>query len=808
MGSSQLPEPEAPVGAQEYLASQPPARRVPDALAQIRERVIESGRRVIVLDDDPTGTQAVHDVPVLTTWSYSELRWALEQSSPTVYILTNSRSLEEDEAVFLNRQISLRLARAGADSGADFVLTSCSDSNLRGHYPAEPRALIETLETARRRKIDGIVVCPCFFEAGRVTIDDVQWVEQDGELVPAASTEFASDPAFGYSSSNLANWVEEKTDGEIPAGSVLRISLEDIRQGGPERIAEILQNARDAWPVVVNAAEYADLEIFILGLLAAEAAGKSFLYRTGPSFVRVRGGIPEKEPLGADELHRRGPGRGHGLVLVGSHVEQTTRQLREAQRLDGLHPIELSVPQLLDSGQRAEELDRVVSQINVILPAGDVVVHAGREVVGASENFSSLQIDEIVSVALVEVMRRVDRRLPLSFVVTKGGITTVRDVATKGLNVRRAEVAGQMMPGIISAWILPADSDYPGLPYIVFPGNVGGPDALSRVIEILREGSNTGEVRGANDGPAYGTHGTFARGSRLDAAETRFARVLQQAQERSRAVGAFTCYNLEELEAVIRAAETRRAPVIVLVSPTSFEASGGERLVRAFRGAADRASVEVLLQLDHVSDLRSIERAAACGIDAVMADGSRLPLEENIVLVRNAVSTVNVRDIGVEAELGRVEGDEDEVGETLGGEMTDPAEAESFARESGTACLAVAIGNVHGSYSGTPSLDWDRLREIQSRTSLPLSLHGASGLPDSDLRRAVSLGVCKVNVNTGLRAAYFDRLKRELDPASATLNLKRLGDAVTESVREVVEAKLSVFGWPGNAETNLRKGNP
>jgi ketose-bisphosphate aldolase len=426
--------------------------------------------------------------------------------------------------------------------------------------------------------------------------------------------------------------------------------------------------------------------------------------------------------------------------------------------------------------------------------------------VGASGNFSGLEVGGVVSDALVEVMRRVDRDLPLGFVVAKGGKTS-SDVATKGLNVRRAEVAGQMMPGIIPAWILPADSDYPGLPYVVFPGKAGGPDALARVIEILREVSSTKETWGAGNGPTYRTQGASARTGGVGG-QTRLASVLRQAQEQGRAVGAFTCYNLEELEAVVEAAETRRAPVIVLVSPTSFEASGGERLVRAFRGAADRASVEVLLQLDHVSDLRSIERAAACGIDAVMADGSRLPLEENMGLVRNAVSTVNGRDVGVEAELGRVEGDEDEIGEVLSGEMTDPAEAESFARQSGAVCLAVAIGNVHGSYSGNPSLDWDRLRKIRSRTSLPLSLHGASGLPDSDLRRAVSLGVCKVNVNTELRAVYFERLKREIDPASATFNLKRLGDAVTESVSEVVEAKLSVFGWPGNAETNLRKGNP
>lgn len=496
---TRLYEPDAPVAAEEYLASQPPALRMTDALKRIRDRVVQSGQRVVVLDDDPTGTQTVHDVPVLTAWSYSELRWTLEQPNPVVYVLTNSRSLDEPEAVALNEWLGRRLRCAAADSGSRFVVVSRSDSTLRGHYPAETGALERVLGAG----FDGVIVCPCFFEAGRVTVDDVQWVRQDDELVPAARTEFASDPAFGYSSSNLANWIEEKTGGRVPAGSVLRIGLVDIREGGPERVAELLQSARNAQPIVVNAAEYADLEVFVLGLLKAEAAGKSFLYRTGPSFVRVRGGIPEREPLRADELYRQGSGGGHGLVLIGSHVEQTTRQLREAEKLDGLRTVELSVPRLLNPERRDVELDRVVKLVNATLPSADVVVYTSREVVGASGILSGLGVGSAVSVALVEVMRCVDRRIPLSFVVAKGGITS-SDVASKGLGVRRTEVLGQMLPGIIPVWELPEESGYPGLPYVVFPGNVGGPDALVKVIEKLRMGLSPDETDEAPDDQGEG----------------------------------------------------------------------------------------------------------------------------------------------------------------------------------------------------------------------------------------------------------------------------------------------------------------
>jgi ketose-bisphosphate aldolase len=279
------------------------------------------------------------------------------------------------------------------------------------------------------------------------------------------------------------------------------------------------------------------------------------------------------------------------------------------------------------------------------------------------------------------------------------------------------------------------------------------------------------------------------------ATETRFGELLSRAQKTGRAVGAFTCYDLLGFEAVVRAAESYSAPVIVLVSPSSFRAEGGGRLVQAFGAAAKASSVEVLVQLDHVGDERLIERAADCGVEAVMADGSKLPFAENLAFAQSVVGLMRPRGVGVEAELGRVEGHEDEAGGTLSGVTTEPGEAEEFVKQSGVACLAVAVGNVHGHYSGAPELDWSRLEEVRGRISAPLSLHGASGLPEADLEQAVSLGVAKFNVNTELRTAYFRRLGEDLGVKAATVNLKGLGDGVVEAVQEVVEAKLSGFGW-------------
>ena len=467
--------------ARGYLSSQPPESRIPGALEEIRRRVEADGRRVAVLDDDPTGTQTVHGVPVLTTWSVEDLRWALGQPSPTFYVLTNSRSLPEDEAAAMNREISVNLAAASEATGTDFVVTSRGDSTLRGHFPAETDALAEGLGGG----IDGVILCPCYLEAGRLTADDTHWVRQGENLVPAGETEFARDASFGYAASDLRLWVEEKTAGRVPASEVASVGLRDIRVGGPSRVAEILRGVGGGLPVVANAASYADLEVLVLGLLDAEESGKRFLYRTGPSFVRARGGIPEKGTLGPEELYRRRPRRGHGLVLVGSHVEMTTRQLGEALKLDGVLAVELSVPLLLDDGEREEELRRVAAEVNAGLAEAEIVVYTSREVVGGGTGRTGFEVGRAVSDALVEVMRRVDREAPLAFVVAKGGITS-SDVGTRGLGVRRAEVAGQMLPGIVSVWVLPEETAFPGLPYVIFAGNVGGPDSLARVIQILR----------------------------------------------------------------------------------------------------------------------------------------------------------------------------------------------------------------------------------------------------------------------------------------------------------------------------------
>jgi tagatose 1,6-diphosphate aldolase GatY/KbaY len=275
-----------------------------------------------------------------------------------------------------------------------------------------------------------------------------------------------------------------------------------------------------------------------------------------------------------------------------------------------------------------------------------------------------------------------------------------------------------------------------------------------------------------------------------------FVDLLEQVK-RDGATGAFTCYDLEVAAAVLDTAARDDRAVIILVSPGSVRGERGEAFLAALLAYAERAPARSCVQVDHVEDLQLIERVLELGAGAVMADGSRLPLDENIALVRTAVGLAAGTGAAVEAELGRVEGDEDLALAAREGRLTDPHEAQRFVAESGAACLAVSIGNAHGRYSAPPSLDWERLEAIRAQVDVPLSLHGASGLPDASIRQAVGLGIAKVNVNTELREAYLRATAEALDGVRAAAAVGELHRAQTEAVARIVAAKLRLLRREG-----------
>jgi ketose-bisphosphate aldolase len=261
-----------------------------------------------------------------------------------------------------------------------------------------------------------------------------------------------------------------------------------------------------------------------------------------------------------------------------------------------------------------------------------------------------------------------------------------------------------------------------------------------------------------------------------------------------RAVGAFTAYDLETACAVLAAAERTERAVILLLSRAAFDSPRGAQLAEALTGAARTAEVEVCLQLDHVADMAVIERAGRQGFGAVMADGSKLDFERNIELVAEARRVLDGDGVELEGELGHLSGGEDVARAVTAGGLTDPAQVSDFVARTGVNCLAVSIGNVHGTYAEPPRLDWDRLAEIRRSTDVHLSLHGASGLSDADLSRAVELGITKVNVNLELRQAYIQATADALDSATEGYDMLELHDRQVAAVEAVAAGKLAILG--------------
>ena len=251
-----------------------------------------------------------------------------------------------------------------------------------------------------------------------------------------------------------------------------------------------LLQVADQQAIIVNAATYRDVDTFVWGLMQAEDRGKRFLFRTAASFVKSRGGVPDRGLLSSAELHSTAQKVGvGGLTIVGSYVQRTTEQLGEALRLDGVVGVELEVPRVLDAATRAREIKRVLASLEGELQEGtDVILFTSRELV-VPDCMSQLWAAQLVSRSLSEVLCRLSVRP--AYLVGKGGITS-SDLATDGLGVRKAWVLGQIVPGV-PVWRLGHESKYPGLPYVVFPGNVGGPEALGRAIQILRSDPLTNE---------------------------------------------------------------------------------------------------------------------------------------------------------------------------------------------------------------------------------------------------------------------------------------------------------------------------
>lgn len=430
-------------------------------------------RKVIVLDDDPTGVQTVNNISVYTDWTADSIAAGFAEKNSMFFILTNSRAFSADKTRAEHKKIAERICAAAKQFGRDFIIVSRSDSTLRGHYPLETQTLRETLEACGQR-VDGEILMPFFKEGGRFTIGNVHYVQEGDWLIPAGETEFARDKTFGYTNSNLAAYVAEKTAGTFAAESVTCISPDELRGGDVDKISARLENVRDFNKIVVNAVDYVDVEIFTLALLKSLVAGKNFLFRTAAAFTKVIGGVEDKNLLTRSELVDDSNTNG-GLIIVGSHVQKTTAQLDELRKLSNIAFIEFDVANL-------GAVDEIVRRAEENISRGlTTAIYTSRKVLDVGSAEKNLAASVNTSDALTSIVRKLNVRP--KFLIAKGGITSA-DVGTKGLGVKRAVVLGQAAAGV-PVWKIGAESKFPGMSYVIFPGNVGAVDTLKKIVETL-----------------------------------------------------------------------------------------------------------------------------------------------------------------------------------------------------------------------------------------------------------------------------------------------------------------------------------
>jgi len=432
--------------------------------------------KIIVLDDDPTGSQTVHSCLLLTRWDVATLQEALQDASPLFFVLTNTRGMSAEQASLVTREVCVNLKAALqqlAQQGHPInpLLVSRSDSTLRGHYPVETDVIAEELGP-----FDAHFLVPAFFEGGRITRDSVHYLMVDGKPVPVHETEFARDSVFGYKHSYLPDYVEEKTRGRIKAGEVERFLLADVRGDSLNRLLQLNGNVCCA----VDGETQADLNHFCDQLMQAAGEGKRYLFRSGASLLTALARLPA-QPVAATAMREYVRNGKAGAVIVGSHVKKTTQQLEQLLKMDKVVPIEVDVSQL--DARREAMLSEVSARARHAHDAGQTpVVFTSRVELTFADQATRLAFGERVSAFLMDVVRNLPPTL--GFLISKGGITS-NDVLSSGLALKTSRVLGQILPGC-SVVRCPDDHPrYPQMPVVIFPGNVGDEKAVARAYARL-----------------------------------------------------------------------------------------------------------------------------------------------------------------------------------------------------------------------------------------------------------------------------------------------------------------------------------
>ncbi|GGG50920.1 hypothetical protein GCM10011414_20650 [Croceivirga lutea] len=455
---------------QTILASIKEGERLKGRQREVCEFLNKNPRTIVILDDDPTGTQTVQNIPVITNWSEEILALEMQHSS-VFFVLTNSRALQKSEAVELAETLGKRLKKLATTHDKKLIVISRGDSTLRGHYPDE----VEVLAKALGHQDGKHALIPAFFEGGRFTYKDIHYVREEDHFVPAAETPFAKDSTFGYNNSNLHDYVLEKYQGDLTTDKIVSASIDTLRSGGVSK--ELSEKIRTQYCIVVNATVHADLENFAL---AALRSGQDIVFRTAASFVNaILGQRPANLLDKTDIVHQESTG---GLIVIGSYVPKTTAQLNILKNHYDAEYVELDVNALFTDAHLEDTLAKKARLLDDALENGkNIVVYTSRKVKTGSSKEESLAIVNVVSQALTKLVEMIG--VQPRFILAKGGITS-SDIAVKSLNIQRARVLGQLIKGV-PVWQANEKSKFPAIPYIVFPGNVGSDYDLYNALKKL-----------------------------------------------------------------------------------------------------------------------------------------------------------------------------------------------------------------------------------------------------------------------------------------------------------------------------------
>ena len=443
-----------------------------------------SETKIIAIDDDPTGSQTVHSCLLVTRWDVETLLVALQDESPLLFILSNTRGMDAARAAAVTREVCLNLKRALLQAekqgrAINPIVVSRSDSTLRGHYPVETDIIAEELGP-----FDAHFMVPAFFEAGRFTRDSTHYLLVDGRPVPVHATEFARDSVFGFSTAYLPDYVEEKTAGRIKANQVQRFLLEDVRGDCHERLRELANNVC----CVVDCETQVDLNHFATQLQDTAGEGKRFLFRSAASLLTALAKLAP-QPVKAGDMGYYVRDRKPGVILIGSHVAKTSAQLNYLRKHYDVVAVHVDVQRLKDNDAiaRAETpamlADAIIDQVEAAHGQGKTAaIYTTRAELQFPTQAERLAFGERLSGFLMKLVHGLPETI--GFLISKGGITS-NEVISSGLELKQSRVLGQILTGC-SVIRCPSDHKrYPHLPVVIFPGNVGDETALARAYSIL-----------------------------------------------------------------------------------------------------------------------------------------------------------------------------------------------------------------------------------------------------------------------------------------------------------------------------------